>query len=129
MSDLNSVDDNKLYYANGIVQLLNVDTKEGKSLILDYANKSFDGVKKLNEIKKEQIKELNYLFQKNKNLLSEEEYIDFISQKNLKYDKVKKIFEKYDNDNKGKVSFENMRKGIKECGLNEISEEILLSVK
>ena len=63
LSDLLPVEDIKIYYSDSIIQLLEITRKEDKSLILDYANKSFEGVKKLKQIKIEQAEILKEFFE------------------------------------------------------------------
>jgi hypothetical protein len=63
LSDLSTVEDNKIFYADNIIKLLGITKKEDKSLILDYANKSFEGVKKLKQIKIEQAEILKEFFE------------------------------------------------------------------
>ena len=113
LSDLLPVEDIKIYYADNIIQLLEITRKEDKSLILDYANKSFEGVKKLKQIKIEQAEILKEFFE-NDSLKSENEVIEIIKNKNLDFEKTQQIFLKYDNENNGFISFNDMKKRINE---------------
>ena len=70
---------------------------------------------------------MNQFFNEEKNLKKENEIEKIISK--LDQDKVKDIFDKYDLQRNGIVSFENMRTATLELNLSEIEEEILLLTK
>ena len=127
LSENLSIDENIIIYADGIIKLLGIKTKEERSIVLDYANKFFKNLKNINLLKEKQTYIMNEIFKEEKQLKGENE-IDIILSK-LDQDKVKDIFDKYDLKRNGIVSFENMRNAINELNLNEIEEEILLLTK
>ena len=127
LSENYSNDENIIIYADGLIRLLNIKTKEERSIILDYANLFFKNLKNINSLKEKQTIIMNQLFNEQKYLENEKTIGKIISK--LDQDKGKDIFDKYDLNRNGIITFENMRKAIFELNLSEIEEEILLLTK
>ena len=127
LSEHYSIDENIIIYADGLIRLLNIKTKEERSIILDYANLFFKNLKNINSLIEKQTFIMNQLFDEQKYLENEKAIGKIISK--LDQDKVKDIFDKYDLKRNGIITFENMRKAIFELNLSDIEEELLLLTK
>ncbi len=127
LSENYSIDENIIIYADGLIKLLNIKTKEERSIILDYANLFFKNLKNLNSLKEKQTLIMNQLFDEQKYLENEKRIGKMISK--LDQDIVKDIFDKYDLNRNGIITFEKMRKAIFELKLSDIEEELLLLTK
>ena len=67
LSENLSIDENIIIYADGIIKLLGIKTKEERSIVLDYANKFFKNIKNVNLLKEKQTYIMNEIFKEEKN--------------------------------------------------------------
>ena len=129
LKEVESLPDNKIIYIESLINLLNIEDKESKNIIIDFANKEFVYNKNLFEIKSSQASIFKNLFNKNKELKNEYEIKQILlSDENLK-NKIKNLFEEYDIKKQGFITFNEMKEVIKEMKLFNIKEEILLYTK
>ena len=129
LKEVESLPDNKIIYIESLINLLNIEDKESKNIIMDFANKEFIYNKNLFEIKSSQASIFKNLFNKNKELKNEYEIKQILlSDENLK-NKIKTLFEEYDIKKQGFITFNEMKEVIKEMKLFNIKEEILLYTK
>ena len=129
LTEVQPLPDNKIIFIESLINLLNIEEKESKDIIINFANKEFVYNKNLFEIKSNELSIFKTLFNKSKELKSEYEIKQIlVSDENLK-NKMKNLFEEYDINKKGFISFNEMKKVIKELKLFNIKEEILLYTK
>ena len=129
LKEVESLPDNKIIFIESLINLLNIEDKESKNIIIDFANKEFVYNKNLFEIKSSQASIFKNLFNKNKELKNEYEIKQILlSDENLK-NKIKNLFEEYDIKKQGFITFNEMKEVIKEMKLFNIKEEILLYTK
>ena len=129
LTEVQPLPDNKIIFIESLINLLNIGEKESKDIIINFANKEFVYNKNLFEIKSNELFIFKTLFNKSKELKSEYEIKQIlVSDENLK-NKMKNLFEEYDINKKGFITFNEMKKVIKELKLFNIKEEILLYTK
>ena len=128
LEEVNSLEDNKILFIESLINLFNIDDIQSKSLILDFTNKEFNISKTLSEIKSNEISILESLFSKNNSKLKNYEELKKLLNKDL-ISKMNILFEKYDNNKQGFISFNQMKNIIKEMKLENIQEELLLFTK
>jgi hypothetical protein len=123
----NSNDDNKNIYYNSIINLFNIEEENSKKIIENLSTKEFGGTKTLQEIKMNQIKLFNDLFNQKREKNNEESLNQKL--KNINIEEFINIINKYDNCESGYVFFNQMISIIKELKLEEYIEDILLLTK
>ena len=125
--------DNKIVFIESIIDLFNIQDMQSKSLILDLANKEFVNNQNLSQIKSNQISILDTLLNnnnnKNKPLNDEDLKNILLLNKDNQTSKMFELFEKYDIDKKGFITFNEMKEIIEEVKFDNIKEDILLYTK
>ena len=121
------INENKNIYYESIVKLFNIEDENGKKIIENLANKEFEENKTLQEIKINQIKLFNELFNKKRENKDKETLNEKLSEINM--DEFNKIIIKYDNCESGYVFFSQMVSIITELKLDNFIEDILLLTK
>jgi hypothetical protein len=130
LEENNTMPDNKMLFIESIIDLFNIQDIQQKSLIIDLANKEFINNQNLSQIKANQISILDTLLNNNNKALNEEDLKNIlISNKDNKTSQMFDLFEKYDNNKKGFITFNEMKQIIKEVKFDNIKEEILLYTK
>ena len=130
LKEINSLTDNKIIFIESLIDLFNIEDIQSKSLILDFANKEFINNKTLSEIKSNEIFIFETLFKNNnKTLKNNEEIKQILTANEELMFKMNNLFENYDNNKQGFISFNQMREIIKEMKLENIQEELLLFTK
>ena len=128
LDEKNQMPDNKIIFIESLISLLNIEDIESKSLIMDIVDKEFSGNKSLFDIKSNEIYVFETLF-KNKILKNNDELKQILLSNEDLMIKLKNIFEIYDNNKTGYITFNEMKEILKEMKLEDISEEILLYTK
>ena len=131
LEEVKSISDNKIIFIESIIELFNIQSIQSKSLIIDLANKEFMNNQNLSQIKSNQILILDILFNnsKNKTLKNNQELKNILISNEGKTSKMYDLFEKYDSNKKGFITFNQMKEIIKEVKLDNIKEDILLYTK
>ena len=130
LEENNTMPDNKILFIESIIDLFNIQDIQQKSLVVDLANKEFINNQNLSQIKANQISILDTLLNNNNKTLNEEDLKNIlISNKDNKTSQMFDLFEKYDGDKKGFISFNEMKQIIKEVKYDNIKEDILLYTK
>ena len=127
LKEENSIDENKNIYYNSIITLFNIEEENSKKIIEGLSNKEFGGNKTLQEIKINQIKLFNELFNQKREEKNEESLKKKLMNINMK--EFINIINKYDSCESGYVFFNQMILIIKELKLDEYIEDLLLLTK
>ena len=130
LEEMGSLPDNKIIFIESIINLFNIEDKDDKGLIMDFADKEFVDGKRLLDIKNNEISIFDTLFNKNDKILkNSKELKEIIASNKELINKMKNLFEKYDKNKNGFISFNEMIEVIKEMKLENIKEELLLISK
>ena len=125
LDDMTVYDSIKIEFSHKICDALSITEEKDKEVILAYVNKFFADVPILNELKQKQIDYFTNVF--GRKLIDNEQLKEKISS--IGEEKLKEIFEKYDKDKKGMLTFEVMKQVIAELNLGEVEIETLLLAK
>jgi Ca2+-binding EF-hand superfamily protein len=130
LEEMGSLPDNKIIFIESIINLFNIEDKDDKGLIMDFADKEFVDGKRLLDIKNNEISIFDTLFNKNDKILkNSKELKEIIASNKELINKMKNLFEKYDKNKNGFITFNEMIEVIKEMKLENIKEELLLISK
>ena len=130
LEEMGTLSDNKIIFIESLINLFNIEEIDDKSFIMDIADKEFVNNKSLIDIKNNFISIFEILFNKNNKVLKNHNEIKKILTSNEDIiNKMKNLFEKYDKNKRGFITFNEMLEIVKETKLENIKEELLLISK
>ena len=130
LEEMGTLSDNKIIFIESLINLFNIEEIDDKSFIMDIADKEFVNNKSLIDIKNNIISIFETLFNKNNKVLKNHNEIKKILTSNEDIiNKMKNLFEKYDKNKRGFITFNEMLEIVKETKLENIKEELLLISK
>ena len=130
LEEMGTLSDNKIIFIESLINLFNIEEIDDKSFIMDIADKEFVNNKSLIDIKNNFISIFEILFNRNNKVLKNHNEIKKILTSNEDIiNKMKNLFEKYDKNKRGFITFNEMLEIVKETKLENIKEELLLISK
>ena len=130
IGDVININEAKIIYCDLLFNYFNINNSDNKAkeVIMDLANKEFINNKNIFEIKKKQIRILDFLFNKNNPQKSLELLKSYIDENNLE-EIINRTLIELDKKKLGYITFDEMKKVIVDVKLNDFLEEILLLTK